>query len=131
MNTINLFGRLTAEPELKTAKENKYVKFCVAVDRRTKEKKTDFIDCIAWNKLVEIICNYCHKGNFISITGSLQTSIYETNGEKKKSCEVYVTSIDLVGGQTKPAENDATADNDHLQFEPNFDIQDGELPFKV
>ena len=131
MNTINLFGRLTAEPEIKTSRDNKFIKFCVAVDRRTKDKATDFIDCIAWNKLAEVITNYCHKGNFISITGSLQTSTYEKNGEKRKSCEVYVTSIDLVGGQAKPAEDVAQNQDDHLQFEPNFDVKEGELPFSL
>lgn len=133
MNTINLFGRLTAEPELKTTKENKYVKICVAVDRRTKDKKTDFIDCIAWNKLAEIICNYCHKGNYISITGSLQTNLYEVNGEKKKRCEVNITSIDLVGGSSeKPDGNDAPAENPAQEtFEPNFTVEEGELPFKL
>ena len=76
MNTINLFGRLTAEPELKTTQSgNKYVTFCMAVDRRTKEKATDFIDCIAWNKLAEVMSNYCHKGNQISLTGSLHKHI--------------------------------------------------------
>ena len=129
MNNINLFGRLTAEPEIKTTKENKYVKFCLAVDRKTKDKATDFIDCIAWNKLAEIISKYCHKGNQLSVTGALQTNAFEKNGEKRKSYEVFVSSIDLVGGQERPAETPAPAEE--LQFEPNFDVKEGELPFSL
>ena len=125
MNNINLFGRLTAEPDIKNTKENKYVKFCLAVDRKSKDKVTDFIDCIAWNKLAEIITKYCHKGNQLSVTGSLQTSSYESNGEKRKGYEVLVTTIDLVGSQEKPA----PAEN--LQFEPNFEVKEGELPFSL
>lgn len=127
MNNISLFGRLTAEPELKTSGENKYIRFCVAVDRRTKDKKTDFIDCIVWNKLAEVMSKYVHKGNQITITGSLETGSYDKNGETRKTFVVRVNEFDFVGSskesQTQPAP-------EH-QFEPNFEVKDGELPFDL
>lgn len=104
MNNISLFGRLTAEPELRTTDNGtKYARFLMAVDRRTQKDATDFIDCIAWNKLAEIITKYVHKGNQLSVIGSLETSSYEKNGEKRKSYVVNVREIDFVS-QTKPAD---------------------------
>lgn len=116
MNNISLIGRLTKEPELKsTSNGNKVISFCLAVDRRTKDKATDWIDCVAWNKTAEIIAQYCHKGKMLSVTGSLQTRTWEDNaGNKHKVTEVNVMSIDMLGGSEradKPSEEAVTADD--------------------
>lgn len=124
MNSINLIGRLTKEPEIKTtANGNKVISFCLAVDRKSKNKETDFIDCVAWNKLAEIISQYCNKGKMISVTGSLQTRNWEdSNGSKHKASEVNVMSIDLLGGADKSSETAVTVDeSDDL----------GQLPFPL
>ena len=72
MNSINIIGRITKEPELKqTQNGNKVVSFCLAVTRRDKNKTTDWIDCVAWNKTAEILAQYCHKGKLISVSGSV------------------------------------------------------------
>ena len=135
MNNISLIGRLTKEPELKsTSNGNKVISFCLAVDRRTKDKATDWIDCVAWNKTAEIIAQYCHKGKMLSVTGSLQTRTWEDNeGNKHKVTEVNVMSIDLLGGSEKadkPSEEAVTAD------EPEPAVVDqaetiGGLPFEL
>ena len=135
MNNISLFGRLTAEPELKsTSNGTKYARFLLAVDRRQKEKKADFIDCIAWSNLADVITKYVHKGNQLSVIGSLETNSYEKDGEKRKSYVVNVREIDFVS-QTKPAEtaqaNETAVTADDQQFEPNFTVNDGDLPFSI
>ena len=126
MNNISLFGRLTAEPELRTTDNgSKYARFLMAVDRRTQKDATDFIDCIAWSKLAEIITKYVHKGNQLSVIGSLETSSYEKNGEKRKSYVVNVREIDFVS-QTKPADEPKASQETAVtsDFEPSlpFDI---------
>lgn len=137
MNNITLFGRLTGEPELRsTDNGTKYAKFLLAVDRRTKEKTTDFIDCIAWSKLAEIIAQYVHKGNQLSLSGSLETSSYEKNGEKRKAYVVNIKEIDFVS-QTKT--NEAKAQNEpedessqnevKAQNEP--EDEGSQLPFRI
>lgn len=123
MNNITLFGRLTGEPELRsTDNGTKYAKFLLAVDRRTKEKTTDFIDCIAWSKLAEVIAQYVHKGNQLSLSGSLETSSYEKNGEKRKAYVVNIKEIDFVS-QPKTT-NEVKAQN-----EP--DDEGSQLPFRI
>lgn len=130
MNSINLVGRFTKEPELKTTSNgNKVTSFCLAVDRKTKNKETDFIDCVAWNKLAEVICQYCHKGKMISVTGALQTRNWEdSNGGKHKASEVNVMSIDLLGGNDKSGETaPAEAETAVTVDEPDA----GQLPFAL
>ena len=135
MNNISLFGRLTSEPELKASGDNKYVRFCLAVDRRTKEKKTDFIDCIAFNRLAEVICQYVHKGNQLSVIGSLETGSFEKNGESRKTYNVNVKEIDFVSqprsAEPAQASQETAVTADDQQFEPNFTVNDGDLPFSI
>ena len=55
MNSVNLTGRITKDPELKPKGngEGSYLFFCLAVDAgkdKTGEKLTEFIDCLAYNQ---------------------------------------------------------------------------------
>lgn len=123
MNNCSFFGRLTREPELSTSQEGKYyTRFCLAVKRRSKDNnhpQSDFIDCIAFDKLAEIINEYCSKGDQIGVIGRMQTSSYDKDGEKRKSFDLIVSEVDLVGGgkETKAQEPQKEQDPEPLPFE--------------
>jgi single-strand DNA-binding protein len=60
MNTVNLIGRLTKDPELKYTNNGKgNTRFTLAVQRNKEE--TDFINCVAWEKLQKILLNTLKK----------------------------------------------------------------------
>ena len=70
LNKVILMGRLTRDPEIRTAGEYKVANFSIAVDRdvknkQTGERETDFIDCTAWAGRAEFVENYFKKGNMI------------------------------------------------------------------
>lgn len=96
MNKAILVGRLTANPELRVTPGGANVcSFSIAVDRRFvrqgEERKTDFINCVAWNKTAEFICGYFTKGRFIGVVGSIQTRDWtDQNGNKRYATEVIV-----------------------------------------
>lgn len=101
MNNVNLIGRLTKDPELKTTQnDTKLSRFCIAVDGmkdRDGNTTADFIDCIAWNKAAELVTKFFRKGSRIGINGRLHTTTFETDGgEKRKFVEVIVNSIDFL-----------------------------------
>lgn len=99
MNKTILTGRLTKEPELKEIdKDTAVMRFTLAVaDGVYKgEKQTQFISCVAWNRLADTIATYVHKGDMLSIVGKLQENNYEKDGVKHYQTEVYVTEIDLL-----------------------------------
>lgn len=102
MNKVTLFGRLVKDPELrKSAKSNLSVaSFTLAVRRKTKnaagEYESDFVRCVAWRNLAELIMQYFFKGSRILICGSLRTDSYEKDGKKQYSTYVTVEDINFV-----------------------------------
>ena len=129
MNNCTFNGRLTKDPELKTTPNGKkYTRFVLAVKRRVKSgdhPQSDFIDCIAWDKLAEIITQYCSKGSQIGVVGRLQTENYDKNGETRKRYDLIVNEIDFIGGgksESSPA--DAQTASEEFIFDPS-------LPFQV
>lgn len=111
LNTTMLMGRLTADPEIKTAGESRFCKFCLAVDRskRRGEGKpdTDFIHCIAWNRNADVVNDFYRKGDLMMLMGSLRTSAYEKNGEQRTSTEIVVREIHFTNSR-KPTAPDTS-----------------------
>lgn len=100
-NLVVLTGRLTANPELKTTQNGASVcSFTIAVDRPYKsgeEKKTDFINIVAWRGTAEFITHYFTKGSLIGIEGSIQTRKYEDkDGNNRTAFEVVANNAQFV-----------------------------------
>lgn len=92
MNKVILMGRLTKDPETRyTQSTNTQVtSFTLAVNRRfSKEKESDFINIVAWNKTAEFCGKYFKKGQQVGVIGRIQTRNYEDKDGKK----VYVTEV--------------------------------------
>ena len=87
INSVNLTGRLTAEPEVRyTDGGTSVARFTLAVDRRFKQEggpTADFPRCVAFGKTAEFIEKYFKKGMKMELTGRIQTGSY-TNQEGKK-----------------------------------------------
>lgn len=100
-NKVILIGRLTKEPELKTTQSGVAVlSGTVAVDRAYKqgdERKTDFINFVAWRKTAEFIGQWFRKGSAILLDGELQVRDYVAqDGTKRYVTEVIVGSAAFV-----------------------------------
>lgn len=92
INRVILVGRLTKDPIMrKTQSGTSVVSFTVAVDRRikTQDQTADFINCVAWSKVAELMSQYLHKGSMIGVEGRIQTRSYDDQTGKK----VYVTEV--------------------------------------
>ena len=97
MNLTILVGRLTADPTLKYAQSGKaFCKFSIAVQREFNREEADFINCIAWDKRAEAICEYLRKGRRIATQGRLSVNSYEKDGETKWITEVIVDKFEFV-----------------------------------
>jgi len=102
LNTAIIMGRLTAEPELKSAGGATVCSFTVAVDGRAKdqngERQTNFIRCVAWRERAEFLSRYFHKGSMVAVTGYIQVRQYEDkNGNKREAVEIVADRIDFTG----------------------------------
>ena len=125
LNKVILMGRLTKNPELRVTNSGKNVtSFTIAVDTGFGEdKKTDFINCVAWNKKAEFVSKYFTKGQMIIVLGRISTRDYEDkNGNKKYITEVIANEVQF--GESKKADKELTED----ELTP-LDIDD-DIPFK-
>ena len=97
LNHITIMGRLTRDPELRrTGTGVGVASFRVAVDRDYApkdggERKTDFIDCVAWRQTGEFISKYFTKGRMIVVEGRLEMRDWtDKDGNKRTSAEINV-----------------------------------------
>lgn len=122
LNQVTLIGRLAAAPEMRYTPSGKAVaNFDLAVERRKgagREKETDFIPVVVWEKLAEICNEYLTKGKLVCIIGSLRTRTYEKDGQKRKAFEILCNEMQMLGskddgkksgGQAKPGSHSAPA----------------------
>lgn len=88
MNTVTLIGRLTSDPETRTAQSGTVIaSYTLAVDRIG--EGTDFIRCKAFGKAAEFAGKYLKKGTKIAVSGRIETGSY-TNKDGQK---VYTTDV--------------------------------------
>jgi single-strand DNA-binding protein len=98
-NKVILVGNLTRDPEIRYVGSGAAVtKFTLAVNRRSKQgEETDFIDCVAWEKLAETCNTYLKKGMSCLVEGRLSIRNYETKeGEKRKAAEVVLNTMQML-----------------------------------
>ena len=111
MNQVILTGRLTKDVKIGTSQNNTtYSIFSLAVDRPFQKGETDFINCVAFGKIAEVLTSYCSKGSKIGVIGTLQQTSYEKDGQKTTSYKVVVSSIELL--DTKKAVSHDNNEND-------------------
>ena len=96
MNSVNLIGRLTKDPEARQAKDTTVVNFTVAVDRGGQDNGADFIRCVAFGKTAEFIDDYFSKGQRVGVSGRIQTGSYENkDGQTVYTTDVIVERVDF------------------------------------
>jgi single-strand DNA-binding protein len=131
MNKVVLIGRLTRDPELRYTQGGKaFTTFTLAVDRRfskDKQQTADFIPCMAWDKLAEIIGNNLAKGRRVGVEGRLQTRTYDAkDGSKRSAFDVMVDELEFLDpkgqGQQSQGQNQP-----QQAYQPG--ITDDEIPF--
>lgn len=114
LNSAQVIGNLTRDPELKTTDGGtQFCKFGVATNRKWKDKdgkvveQVEFHNVIAWGKLAEIINQYQRKGSKIYIQGRLQTQSWEDkeSGKKMYRTEIVAENMIMLGGGNKSNDN--------------------------
>lgn len=125
MNNITISGRLTREVELKKTNNNKqYIINTLAVYRD--KENTDFIKFIVWEHQAEYLSRNAKKGDMAVISGSLQVSQYESNGQKREDYRVVAKDIVLMPTNKKEEPKQEIVVND---CGGGYEIFDSDLPF--
>lgn len=128
MNIIAISGRLTKDPELRRTTSGKAVTtFTVATDRPGVRDKTDFLDCVAWEKKAEFVSRYFRKGQRIEVSGVLTTRNYEKDGVKRKATEVRCDQVFF--GEPKQSDAGPVPQPGPPEDFQEVDGDDDDLPF--
>lgn len=144
LNSCVFMGRLTADPELRKASINgddvSVTSFSIAVQRpynKNAENQTaDFINCVAWRGLADIVCNHFSKGNRIVVTGRMQTRTVknEESNTSRTFTELLCNTVDFVDLKKDSATNSNNTNSYNSYSEPSNSVDDAEedednLPF--
>ena len=118
MNIVILSGRLTKDPDIRYTNSKKAVaSFSLAVDDgkdKDGNRKTQFLNCVAWEKTAELLDQYFKKGDGLTVNGKLTSRAYEKDGRKQYVTEVLVsgTEFPLSKKEAKPADTLEDIDED-------------------
>lgn len=122
LNMVQVCGRLTKQPELRTIPSGQTVlSISVATNRVYKNQagekveETEFHNVTAWGKTAETIAKWFGKGDEIYIQGHLKTSDWEVDGVKKYRTDIIAERFEF-GQKSK-----ANQGNDHSQPEAGGD----------
>ena len=110
MNSVNLIGRLTRDPELRFMPNTgtATASFTIAVDKGlSREKKqemesknqptADFIRIVIWGKQAENCANFLNKGKLVGIQGRMQTGSYaDKDGKKVFTTDVVANNVEFL-----------------------------------
>ena len=142
INRVVLVVSLTRDPEIKKTQSGLSVAdFTVACDRRYsggdgKDRKADFINCVAWRQSADYIGQYAHKGAIVGVEGRLQIDNYEDkDGRRVYKTTIQCDNIKLISGygnQEHSASQKADSDTSfeaYMRDTPALEISSDDLPF--
>lgn len=114
-NQVTLMGNLTRDPELRTTPNGQSVcSFSLALNRSYKaadgnwQEATDYVDVVAWAALGERVAQYVTKGRPVLISGRLQSSSWEKDGQKRTKVEVVANDVTFLGGRGEGGATEST-----------------------
>ena len=142
MNSINIIGRLTKDPELKTLTSGTAaLSGTIAYNEPKKDGPVAmYFDFTAYGRTAELIDQYCHKGDMLALTGKLQQRTYTArDGSEKKAVEILVNEMTLLPNERKRGEVQAIVKRDMQEQAKNkladidkfatVELDSGDLPF--
>lgn len=128
MNEIILSGRLLADPQIKSTSydaEKMVCKFRIAVARKYKKKDgtipSDFFFCEASADTAagKFVKDYCHVGDLIGVSGSIENFEYaDEAGVERSGSVVRVQSVELYA---HPKGKDDTGSKEEGSFSSSED----------
>ena len=126
INSVTLVGNLGQDPEVRyTSNGTAVVNLSLAVNEfytqnDEKQQRTHWFRVVAFQRLAEIIGEYCAKGSKIGVRGQLCSRQWEDNdGNARTTIEVRARELELLGngnGSPSPKKTEDVSDDDEIPF---------------
>ena len=134
LNSVNIIGNLTRDPDLRNAASTEVASLRVAVQRRKRngqDQGADYVNVVAFGASAQFAAKYLSKGRQVAIKGRLHHNEWtDTDGNRRETLEVIA---DEIHGLARPnsagkagAEHDVPIDV--ADFEPAPPADD-DIPF--
>ncbi len=105
INKVILVGNVGRDPEIKSLPSgSRLATFSLATNERRKDDSGNWVDytewhnIVVWDRLVNVVEQYVHKGKLLYIEGAIRTRSWEQDGQKKYMTEIRVRELKLLGG---------------------------------
>lgn len=118
LNSVNIMGNLTRDPELKTIPSGKAVcSLSIANNRiytRNGERVTEvsYFDVEVWGAAAENCARYLKKGNGIIVEGRLKQDRWEKDGKTQSRVRISANNIHFMPRKTDGGSPVRNADSD-------------------
>ena len=102
MNTVNLTGRLTADPELRTTTNGSVASLRVAIARPRKngeDQGADYVDITVFGRQADTCSEYLAKGRKVAIEGRLHHSEWDSDNGRRQKLEVIARNVEFLDGR--------------------------------
>lgn len=136
MNSVNLIGRLTKEPDVRYTNDGLAIaNFTLAINRPVRngeEKQADFPRVKCFGKQAENCEKYLAKGRLVAIMGRIQTGSYEKqNGDRVYTTDVIADRVQFLEWGEDRAKSQAPQKPTQTQQEEfhGFSRVEDDLPF--
>lgn len=101
-NVVGYVGRVGSDPEVRYLESGTVVcNLTLAVKRRSRDDKPDWVNLTLWGKTAEVAANYVRKGSLIGVTGALGKERWtdRNTGVPRSKPYVNVERLDLLGSK--------------------------------
>jgi len=122
MNTYQVTGRLTRDPDLRSLRDGGSVcKIRLAVDGMGRGNKTGYIDVTSFGKPAEAAAEVLSKGWLVAVSGRLEYAEWETTDGGKRSGHQVIGHVEFLAapkrdGDAVSAQPQPAPDDDDIQF---------------
>lgn len=140
MNSVNLVGRLTRDPDVRYGAEsqNAVARFSIAIDRgkdkNGESRGTDFPNIVCFGKTAELAERFLEKGRLVGIQGRIQTGKYEKDGKTVYTTDVLADRVEFLDWGDKKEDGTERQKSAPANTNPNVpegfgEITNDDLPF--
>ena len=109
MNSVNLIGRLTRDPELRETKGGKPVCTMRLAVNGVREGDVTYVDVVTFDKQAEACAGHLAKGRQVAVAGRLSYSEWEADDGSKRSKHEVIGRVKFLSGRNGSAPQGAEA----------------------
>jgi single-strand DNA-binding protein len=141
LNKVLMMGRLTADPTLRrTGSGVAVASFTIACDDDFKDKdgnkKTIFVECVAWRQTGEYVSKYFSKGRMAIVVGKLDIREWtDKDGNKRRTAEIVADNVYFGDSKKNDTQSQNTGNTGFAKPESSqnsfavIEDDDAQLPF--